>query len=163
VALQVVETWPGVVGTYGRDEIIPPAAVEQSVVIKVSDDDPYGGWPSESVQVDEVVDEDLQGVIAPAGRSEVYVVVRVSIAKDVACESVELVMGKGVKAEFPAEVDIPFALDTSDQEVDASGEFTDTKVVFCHVEAVEVIAALDKREVLGSPKVVVRNKVVVLV
>lgn len=97
-------------------------------------------------------------------------VVRVSIAKDATRESVELVTGKGVKAELSAEVAIPFALpvvrkvpDTSDQEVGVSEECTDTKVVFIHVEVVGVTAALDKREVLGSPKVVVRNKVVVLV
>jgi hypothetical protein len=122
------------------------------------------------VQVDEVVDEDSQGEVTPAGRSEVYVVVRVSIVKDDTCESVELITGKGVKAELPAEVAIPFALpvvrkvvDTSDNEVDVSEGCIDAKVVFIHVEAVEVIAAPDKREVLGSPKVVVRNKVVVLV
>lgn len=122
------------------------------------------------MQVDEVVDEDSQGAVSPAETPEVNVVLRVSAAEDVACESVELVTGKGVMAEFSALVDIPFALpvvrkvpDTPDRDVAVSKDWTDVEVVFIHVDAVEVIAASDRLEALGLSKVVVRCKVVVLV
>jgi len=122
------------------------------------------------VQVDDVVDEVSQRVVTPAEPSEVYLVVRVLTAEDVACESVELIMGNGVEAELPALVEIPFALpvvrkvlDTSDQDGVVSEECADAKVVFIHGEVVEVIAASDTRDVLPPLRVVVRNKVVVLV
>ena len=122
------------------------------------------------MQVDDVVDEVSQGVVAPAEPSEVYPVVRVPTVEDVACERVELTIGNGVEAELSALVEIPFALpvvrkvlDTSDQGGVGSEECADAKVVFNHGEVVEVIAASDTRDELPLLRVVVRNKVVVLV
>ena len=122
------------------------------------------------MQVDDVVDEVSQGVVAPAEPSEVYLVVRVPTVEDVACERVELIIGSGVEAELSALVEIPFTLpvvrkvlDTSDQSDVVSEECADAKVVFNHGEAVEVIAASDTRDELPLLRVVVRNKVVVLV
>ena len=85
------------------------------------------------MQVDDVVDEVSQGVVTPAEPSEVYLVVRVPTVEDVTCERVELTIGNGVE------------------------------VVFNHGEVVEVIAASDTRDELPLLRVVVRNKVVVLV
>jgi hypothetical protein len=91
-----------------------------------------------------------------------------------------LLAGNGVKAELSAEADIPFALpvvkkvpvgsaDSDDERVVnetvlVSEKSVNKELVFAPAELVELVtAALDTREVIELPKVVVRNNVVVRV
>ncbi|KAM0561158.1 hypothetical protein ACHAPJ_003662 [Fusarium lateritium] len=164
VVLQASEAWPEAIETeeQDHDEVVPPAAVEKSVLVET---------------VDDIVD--LQGLVVPTTLVEEQVSVTVLTTE------VELLAGNGVNAELAFVVDGPrvrslLAVDKLsdvsadrdgivDKEVTAVSENSvDPEVGFTQVaeltHVVEVlIAAPDTREVFDPVQVVVTNTVVVRV